>query len=99
MKANICIIIQVGKMKNKKIFTTYIDPETDIEYSVTGDLYRGRIGTRNGFDRFAEPDEPDEIDNISIYFNGKKIEVSDELFDQIEQYLYENGEVDDEFDF
>ena len=49
------------------------------------------MGIRHGFDRFAEPDEPDEIDNIEIYVDGELIEVSDESFEQIVNTLYEDG--------
>lgn len=80
--------------------TSWIDPETDICYFATGDFHRGRMGTRNGFDRFAEPDEPDEIDNIEIYVDGELVEVSDEIFEQIENALYEDGSYPtDDFEF
>ena len=74
----------------KIVQTSWIDPETNICYFATGDLIRGAMGIRSGFDRFAEPDEPDEIDNIEIYVDGELVKVSDEIFKQIENALYED---------
>jgi hypothetical protein len=46
-----------------------------IDVEVTGNYYPGHTGTRNGFDRFAEPDEPAdfEIDTVVEIETGREI--------------------------
>jgi hypothetical protein len=82
-------------MKNKKItFTTTIKiGEQYIPVCAEGSYYPGFRGTRNGFDRFAEPDEPEDfnIEKISCLETGDEIEIPDEDFDRIEQDLKDEG--------
>jgi len=80
----------------KIIQTSWIDPETEIIYFATGEFHRGRMGVRHGFDRFAEPDEPDEIDNIEIYVDGELVEVSDEIYEKIYESFFEDGTYPDD---
>lgn len=79
------------------IKTIYVCPETEITYFASAEYHKGRMGRRNGFDRFAEPDEPDEIDNVIIFSDGGEVTVDDdELYQKICNALICDGEVDEE---
>jgi len=60
--------------------TTFEDlNEETYDVEVTGTFIRGRMGTRTGFDRFPEPDEPDEfeIESITEVGTGREFDEDD----------------------
>lgn len=84
------------------IFQTYItDPYTcaEIEVKVFGKFYPGASGTRHGFDRFAEPDEPPEIEIwlVSEIGTGRELTETDiaedweRLLDECLEHVNEGG--------
>ncbi len=63
----------------RNISFTWSNPGSEIEYHISGVILPGRPGTRHGFDRFAEPDEPDEFQFVSatMVIGGKVFGESD----------------------
>lgn len=78
-----------------KVATTWIDPVTDYEYRIEGFVYPESKTPHSGFDRFAEPDSPEEVEITEISLDGRVIpqsEFSPSEIKAIEQELYENAE-------
>lgn len=91
-------------MKRDITFNTTIEiNDIEINVDVTGTFYLGSRGVRHGFDRFAEPDEPDEFSISKIvcpetgieYFEN---EMTAAEWERLETEGIENAN-DDEFDF
>ncbi len=68
----------------RNISFTWSNPGSEIEYHISGVIHQGRVGTRQGFDRFAEPDEPDEFQFLkaTMVIGGKVFVESD--FSEVE---------------
>lgn len=68
----------------RTISFTWSNPGSEIEYRISGVINPGRAGTRHGFDRFAEPDEPNEFQFVSatMVIGGKVFFESD--FSEVE---------------
>lgn len=92
----------MGKQKTigmkRNISFTWSNPGSETEYYITGVIHPGRPGTRQGFDRFAEPDEPDEFEFVSATLNNEPVEdgwFSDDEFELIEAAAFESYDGED----
>ena len=52
-------------MKQRTVSFTFLSRD-DYEYQITATVMPGRPGQRQGFDRFQEPDDPDEVEIIKV---------------------------------
>ncbi len=78
-------------MKHTFSFSHILDSEVELQVYAT--FSKGRMASRQNFDRFAEPDEPDEIEiNRVLDCNGLDIitGISDEQFEEIESAAFEH---------
>ena len=86
-------------MKTSVSFT-WSNPGSEIEYHISGVIHPGRVGTRQGFDRFAEPDEPDEFQFLkaTMVIGGKvfvESDFSEAEMDEIEAAAFESYDGED----
>ena len=78
-----------------KVTATWTHPDSDQTYTVEATIYPGAPGVRHGFDRFAEPDEPDEITIESIESEVQTFgenQFSDWEIEQIKESCFEQAE-------
>ena len=88
----------------RNISFTWSNPGSEIEYHISGVIHPGRAGTRHGFDRFAEPDEPNTFE-----FGSATIVIGNEVFfesdfsetelEEIEAAAFESYDGEDELEF
>jgi hypothetical protein len=77
---------------NKTFQTTFEDQNEEIyEVTVTGFYCPGFTGTRNGFDRFAEPDEPANFEIESVVEVGTGREFFEDDNPEAWEKLIEEG--------
>jgi hypothetical protein len=64
-----CAYVQkIFKQKQvMEITTTYYDEETDQLLTIKGVIRKGLLAPPQNFDRFQEPDDPDEVELLEVY--------------------------------
>lgn len=84
-------------MKNTEVQFTYID-SNETEYHIVARILRGGKAPAQNFDRFQEPDDPDEVEIISITeLNGSKFDESaftDSEIEEIKNMAFEQDAED-----